>query len=118
MKPWIVIALLILFVPLPASAYEKGEELLWACKADENNSLKEAFQKMHCIGYVTGMLDGMQLVFGLRPKSKLFCPPTGGMSADQQVRIVTKWLEDNPKELHKGARTSVLIAFSQAFPCK
>ena len=60
----------------------------------------------------------MQLIFGAKPESKLFCPPVGGMSVDQQIRIVTKWLKENPAELHRSARMSVLVAYIQAFPCE
>jgi hypothetical protein len=114
---YILAVLLYLSIPSSALAYEKAEELLWACTADRTESPEKAFEKMHCIGYVTGILDGIQLVFGIRPESKFFCPPAGGMSVDQQIHIVTKWLEDNPKELHKGARMLVLIAYAKAFPC-
>jgi len=114
---YILTVLLFLSIPSSVLAYEKAEEVLWACTADSTESPEKGFEKIHCIGYVTGILDGIQLVFGVRPESKFFCPPTSGMSVDQQIRIVTKWLEDNPKELHKGARMSVLIAYAKAFPC-
>ncbi|MFT5707245.1 MAG: hypothetical protein ACI9ES_001536 [Oceanospirillaceae bacterium] len=106
-----------LLMPVSLSAYEKAEELLWACNADEEQSSTASLEKIHCYGYISGILDGVQLVFGVRPESKFFCPPTHGISSDQQVRIVTKWLEDNPKELHTSARVSVVIALSKAFPC-
>lgn len=106
-----------LLMSATSSAYEKAEELLWACNGKEEQSSTAILEKVHCYGYITGMLDGMQMVFGVNPESKFFCPPTSGISSDQQVRIVTKWLEDNPKELHTSARISVVIALAKAFPC-
>lgn len=113
-----VIILIILSLSLSAHSYEKAEELMWACNADTSKGVEELVQKIHCTGYVIGILDGMQLVFGVRPESTLFCPPKSGMSSDQQIRIVIKYLEDNPKELHTSARMSVLLAYDKAFPCK
>lgn len=101
-----------------ASAYDRGDKLLWACKADPSKGVEEALGKAHCIGYVTGMVDSAQLIFSVTPESRLFCPPSSGMSGDQQVRIVVKWLENHPEELHKGGRVSVVLALKEAFPCK
>ncbi len=117
MKHWLAVSFILRF-PLTVSAYDKGEEILWACNADESKDLKVALEQMHCIGYLSGILDGIQLVFGVRPESTFFCPPASGISSDQQVRIVTKWLEGNPEELHKSARMAILISFAKAFPCK
>ena len=100
-----------------SSAYEKAEELMWACNAKVEQGSTATLKKVHCYGYIAGMLDGMQVVFGVKPESKFFCSPTSGISTDQQVRIVTKWLEDNPKELHTSARMSVALALAKSFPC-
>ena len=117
MKHWLAVLFMLVF-PTTVSAYDKAEEILWACNGDESKTPEAAFEEIHCIGYISGVLDGIQLVFGVRPEFKFFCPPESGISSDQQVRIVTKWLEDNPKELHKSARMSVLMAFAKAFPCE
>jgi hypothetical protein len=113
----LLIALLLL-LPHAAYSYEKAEELLWACSGEEGQGAEAVLMALHCRGYVVGVLDGAQLVFGLHPESRLFCPPAGGMSGDQQLRIVTKYLEDNPADLHESARISILIAYTEAFPCK
>ena len=120
----ILLLLSLAFIQSNALAYEKAQELLWACKADPSTAsdmesmVKANLDKSHCFGYITGMLDGVQLVFGIKPESKFFCPPVGGMSTDQQVRIVIKHLEDNPQELHSSARMQALLALAKAFPCE
>ena len=114
----LIAALLIVCWPLAAYGYERGDQLLWACTADHAKGPEEAFASVHCLGYVTGILDGMQFVFGVHPESTLFCPPSGGMSADQPVRIVTQWLEAHPEDLQSTARVLVALAFQNAFPCE
>jgi len=47
-----------------ASAYDRGDKLLWACNGDESAGANEALGKAHCIGYVSGMLDASILIFG------------------------------------------------------
>lgn len=98
-------------------AYERSDELLWACNG-EASTTEAVLQRMHCIGYVVGVFDGAQIIFGMNPENKMICSPEQGMSADQQIRIVTKWLEKHPEELHQSARTSILMAFMDAFPCE
>ena len=102
------------------SAFEKGEDILWACNMEDVDSkgFEEMLSAAGCMWYVAGILDGAQLVFGLKPEAKLFCAPESGISVDQQIRIVRKHLEGNPEELHESARMSVFLAFQLAFPCK
>ena len=107
----------LLLMPPVVHGFNQGDELLWACSAELDN-IENAMRKIQCVGYLQGMLDGVQLVFGLTPESKFFCPPVSGMSADQQLRIVIKYLENNPETLHQSARVLVLSAYTQAFPCK
>lgn len=117
MKTIIFTFFLFLISPISFAAYERSEELLWACNS-KGETPKEIIEKFHCIGYVGGILDGMQLIFTAKPKSRLFCPPKSGMSIDQQIKIITKYLENNPKDLSESSRTSIFIAYKRAFPCK
>ncbi len=112
-----ILIVCISMLPLSSTAYERGDQLLWACSGDETEGLKPALDKMHCYGYIQGFLDSAQIIFSLAPESRFFCPPTGGMSLDQQIRIVTKSLETHPEQLHESARSSVMLAFADAFPC-
>lgn len=107
----------LLLVSVQAHSYQKGEELLWACQADINTP-EGAVKKTHCSGYLSGILDGLQLMFGIKPETQFFCPPESGIRGDQQVRIVIKYLESKPENLHKSARMSVVLAYMEAFPCK
>ena len=50
-------------------------------------------------------------------RSQIFCPPPGGISLDQAMRIFLKWANDHPEQLHESARISVMLSLAQAFPC-
>ena len=78
----------------------------------------------HCAGYVTGVIDDhfngqlseVSSTAALDP-TKHFCLPDG-VSANQAVRVVVKWLEDHPALLHERAIDLVLSALKDSFPCK
>ncbi|MNJ01850.1 hypothetical protein D3C73_1616130 [compost metagenome] len=50
-------------------------------------------------------------------KDEIFCVPTTVTYA-QLVRVVVKYLQDNPKDLNKGRMTLVWQALMDAYPCK
>lgn len=105
-------------IATPVAAQERAEELLWNCsgKAAGNAVEKEA-RRLHCIGYLQGANDMLRLLNDFL-KANLVCAPDEGLSNDQVVRIVMKWIEDNPEKMHIPGRTAVLMALMKAFPCK
>lgn len=106
-----------MLMPSVGYSYDRAEEVLWACSADDVQIPEKLFAKIHCSGYVTGVLDSAQVIFSVHPGTRFFCPPADGISGDQQVRLVVAWLEAHPVDLHSSARVSVLRAFTDAFPC-
>lgn len=111
--------LMLLFLSVTAHAsFKTGNDLLMSCESDPNSGSEGTMSLVLCIGYISGYIDSIQTLYGINPKSKLICLPPGGMSGNQQMLIVTKYLRENPKELHKSARSSIFIALSKAFPCK
>lgn len=130
---------------LPPSAFASGvsafdgNQLLKECKAYVNLlSLRDVQDKddpdvlraqargdyvngMHCLGYVTGVADSYQIneppsTAALDPK-KHFCL-SDGVTPNQTVRVIAKWLEDHPARLHELAIGLVLSALKDNFPCK
>jgi hypothetical protein len=61
--------------------------------------------------YKSTVLKGSSQGLICLPKEK---PQTVG----QLARIVVKYLEDNPKQLHEPAASLATVALSKAFPCK
>ena len=120
MRGLISIALLSLsFLSPNVSAFETGQELLFACESPPSGAKPETIlMHFHCIGYLSGMYDSAAQIFDLQPIAGLYCPPSQGIAGDQIIRVVLKFLEDNPEQLHESARSNALIAFSRAFPCE
>jgi hypothetical protein len=60
-------------------------------------------------------MDGIEM--GARIPQRDVCWPKG-VTVFQAVRVVTKWLNDHPEDLHNTARVEVMKALMAAFPCK
>ena len=95
------------------AAERSAEELLTQCTSTDS----EVF-KLACASYMHGFGDAVAVLASIDSASSRVCLPKDGISADQLRRIVVKWLEDHPKELHAPASFEVLIALVDAFPCK
>ncbi len=100
-----------------ASYFGNTADLLNKCNASETSSVAKQFQEIHCVGYLSGIIDGVQLVFNVRPKSKFFCAPNKGISSEDLLKIVQEWTNNNPKSLEESARMTTLIAYGKKFPC-
>jgi hypothetical protein len=103
-----------------------GNELLRNCNeavrlADgEKLDLAAMGSAMFCQTYVAAWIDGYVAAKTISEQNWRFpyCPPSSGWDNTQSVRIVTKWLKDNPEQLHNRATLSVMVALSKAFPCR
>jgi len=78
---------------------------------------------MHCLGYVTGVIDdhfncqlGQASATAALDPTKDFCLPDG-VTPNQTVRVIVKWLEDHPARLHESAIELANKALKESFPC-
>jgi hypothetical protein len=128
--------LLLVLIALTASAcastpYKDGNDLLQQCKVavrfiDEpkNETTEAVGEGYYCIGLVRGVLDTVDVwQFADKAlKNKVSpgrpCLPEESLKNIQAVRIVVKWLNEHPEQLHNGASLLVLVALRDAFPCK
>lgn len=116
------IMLFVLAVPVAHSAPD-GAQILQGCSAvirqQEGKDLSpdETFSALFCLGYVSGVTDMVGLFPPQKDGKKLICVPPSGISNDQAIRIVVKWLSSNPETLHQTARTEIFLALAKAFPC-
>ncbi len=60
-------------------------------------------------GYVTGVADATNGLF--------WCNP-GNITYNQEFKVVSKYLNNNPEKLHLKAVDLVVQALTEAFPCK
>jgi hypothetical protein len=137
MKTLWLIALLLLGVPLFAqdqSAQVKenprtsGNAFVRVCSAIENEKKlndHEFGQLMDCLGYVSGFTDGVEhevLYTNVNAKTPTqgaavpFCIPDD-VEDGQLVRVVLKYIRDNPAEAHKRTPLLIMRAFGKAYPC-
>ena len=106
-----------------------GEKLLTACSAAQKTDTDEASltdadwnEAFFCMGFVQGALDE-QAVWQVgdeqshRETLAHFCIDNDA-SWPQIIRILVKWLENNPKQLNLAGVVVIQKAMADAYPCK
>lgn len=83
-----ILFILLLFVSSLSFAnyFSNTADLLNKCDTSEKSRITEKFQQIHCLGYLSGIIDGVQLVFSVKPKSKFFCTPNKGISPEYLLK--------------------------------
>ena len=72
-----------------------------------------------CMGYMTGVRDNslrLNEVLKVAKSDLGYCLPKP-LDGNQLIRVIVKYLEDNPAKLHTIAAPLVKAAFMEAFPC-
>ena len=119
MKAWIGAVALVGTLASGSAAALDGNDLLNGCKeADSANaSTKSSFTAGYCYGIVVSTIElSVILKDGIAPNFQS-CVPTE-MTNQQAVRIVIKYLQGNPEQLHFSGSSLVIRALHKAFPCK
>jgi hypothetical protein len=112
-----------------AAPVRDGNALLRACTLairfiDTPETRTEAFERPHQVmeaGYCWGLLRGManmNLLWQEHTKdtSMYFCLPPQS-NTGQWMRVVVKYLQAHPEQLHEEDIGLVSLAFTNAFPC-
>ena len=85
--------------------FESGESLLAAC------NVQKLSEHWYCVGYVTAAWD-------THPLHEQLCPPiSDAVTKGHLKRVVVKYLEARPEDLHLTAGSLVRSAFEEEFPC-
>ena len=132
---WLFAMLLVFGVSSPSRAanIKDGNDLLDACRdadkgPDEMKTQDQLRRSMMCLGYITGVTDGIKVATQVNERVNgkplnlgewggMFCIPDG-VKVGQMLRVVVKYLRDHPEELHNDSAELVVAAFLTAFPCK
>src|SRR5262245_48881323 len=80
----------------------------------EQVSVEQMIAGFGCDEYVNGFIDAHEETASLKGNKPLYCLPQG-TTTEQSVRIVVKWLRDNPQNLHWTGRVAVARALMDAF---
>ncbi|AZE73941.1 hypothetical protein C4K00_3720 [Pseudomonas synxantha] len=100
-----------------------GNGLLSACQttirfSDDNSKKVDPFDVGQCTGIVEGG-EGAILVLNDSVSANMkTCYPANGTTNIQKARIVVKYLQEHPDQLHLPAAALTLISYMGAFPCK
>ncbi|SRR6266851_4677244 len=73
-----------------------------------------------CLGWVEGFRDGFTVhdeLLGVPQKDRMVCIPNG-VTTVQIIRVVKKYIADNPDKAHRATRLVASLALARAFTCK
>ena len=79
-----------------------------------------AWRDATCLAWVEGFGDGLMVheeLLRVPRRDRMACVPHGATTI-QTVRVIKKYLADNPEKAHRPTRYIASIALAGAFPCK
>lgn len=98
------------------------EECQTAAKNFDNAPANEAAGGIHCLGYLSGVDDTLTLwrennAASIKGNAQPpACIPSATML--ELAKVVVKYLNDHPNQLHKSYSELVVLALSDAYPCQ
>jgi hypothetical protein len=129
---WLFALLFLLAVPLSAQTVEvlpfvaSGNSFLRDCSVvnmEKHTTPAEDTESVACLLYVGGVMQGAELGSGVtrfeaKPMAlpKLFCRPEN-VEMLQLVRIVLKYIRENPEKANKETAALIIMALREAYPC-
>ncbi|WP_154859862.1 Rap1a/Tai family immunity protein [Pseudomonas fluorescens] len=120
---WLALVGVLVGSPVLAETID-GNVLLRGCRlvVDDNDGGQFTIKQGMDFGYCIGVLEGVRVTMMLHnellaPEYKT-CFPKSGIINEQATRIIVKYLNDHPADLHKPPSFLTLLAFKDAYPCK
>jgi hypothetical protein len=100
-----------------------GTDLLGMCRepsSEEDMDEEDMVGLSYCAGLVTGIiaLNDTYRQYALKKDVPLFCAPKDGVPIEEGARVIVKYLQDHPEQLHFTDATLAILAFKSAFPCR
>lgn len=113
-----IISLILCAVSLNAFAID-GLQFLRGCKDSldviDKNYEKANLNAGYCVGYIRGYTD-LEKFYSEITTKHFFCIPDNA-KPEQLIRIVVKYMEDNPAMLHLEDSTIIFNALAHNFKC-
>lgn len=88
-----------------------GRDLQALCEASTKDASLNALAHTFCLGYIRGVAEQAGLI-----KSPKAC--VHGVSDEDMKKIVTRFLQSNPRSLQQKASAVITAALQAAFHCK
>lgn len=106
-----------------AHAANDGNSLLKQCstfsRIDSSEAGNPTGTELMSAGFCLGLMQGIRhtnRAYGVVSKT-LFCEPEHGVTNGQAARVVTKYLQEHPEQLHESDSGLAMFALMEAFPC-
>ena len=114
---WLLLSLLLLSRSVVAMGQDKnlhdGNHLLHACQAGLTATAQAPPENPFDSGYCMGLLHGVSFI---QITMDDICPGEG-VTLEKLMRVVVKYLNDNPARLNEDATALVMVALHQAWSC-
>jgi hypothetical protein len=106
-----------------------GRDFLEVCSSVDSYGNKDAgrnyrdapaWRDATCLGWVEGFADGFLVheeLLSVPKRDRMACVPRG-VTTVQIVRVIKKYVADNPEKAHRPTRYIASIALAGAFPCR
>ena len=100
-----------------------GSEFLEVCSSvdgEHKGDLVRSNNDATCLGWVEGFRQGFTVydeLLGVPEKDRMICSPRA-VTTVQVVRVIKKYVADNPDKAHRATRYVASLALARAFPCK
>jgi hypothetical protein len=103
---------------------KSGSEFLDICSAIDGEQNEDVFVRVHnnatCLAWVEGFREGFTVhdeLLGVPEKDRMVCV-SRGVTTIQIIRVMKKYIGDNPDKAHRATRFIASLALARAFPCK
>jgi len=102
---------------------KSGKNFLKVCSEIESQPNGESIRVQNgaiCLSWVEGFRDGFTVhdeLLGVPERDKMVCMPHE-VTTVQIVRVMKKYIADNPDKAHRATRFIASLALARAFPCK
>jgi hypothetical protein len=100
-----------------------GRDFLEVCSSIDSEGNRDAARierDATCLGWVEGFADGFLVheeLLSVPKRDRMACVPHGATTL-QTVRVIKKYLADNPGKAHRPTRYLASVALASAFPCR
>ena len=108
----------------PPDISRSGSDFLDLCSGIDAEPKGDPAVRIHnlatCLGWFEGFRDGFTVhdeLLGVPEKDRMVCMPRT-VTTVQIIRIIKKYIADNPDKAHRPTRYIASLALAGAFPCK
>lgn len=109
---------------ISAESKNDGNFILSKCGAalrvmdgEKISSKTDEFGIGQCFGLVEGVRNTLVYVNDSLEEDLRICWPKNGIPNGQAIRILVKYLKENPTELNNDQTLLTMVAFKVAYPC-